>query len=199
MAVREQDIDSIIKTVLADRAFYKNGGGMTLSGGEPMLQVPFTAGLLARAKQEGIHTAMDTAGNVSFDCFETVLPYTDLFLYDLKCMDNALHKNTTGCPNTLILENFTRLADKGAAVTVRIPVIPGVNNNINNMAATAGFIKQTGYAGVVELLAFHPLGGGKYEQLGLTYEARELVTPSREELERLARPFKDNQWEVSIS
>ena len=190
MTVREEDSAKIIGVVALDKPFYKDKGGMTVSGGEPLLQADFTAELLKGAKTLGIHTAVDTAGCVPYANFQTVLPYADMFLYDIKCMDDGTHRRATGVSNKLILDNLARLSACGAGIAVRVPVIPGVNNTAGNMERTAEFLLGLP-AGVesVELLNFHRLGGGKYGPLGLEYPAADLLPLSKEELRTLAAPF----------
>lgn len=185
MSSRKADSQDILSTVLLDRPFYKETGGMTVSGGEPMLQSEFALALLRGAKEAGISTALDTAGAVPFERYETVLPFVDLFLFDMKCMDPATHRRATGVDNALILDNLGRLSEHGANILIRVPVIPGVNNSAENMAALADFLAPLKGIEGVELLPYHPLGGGKYESLGLVYPSSALTPPSKEEMEAL--------------
>ena len=119
---REMTAEQVLATVLRDRAFYdQTGGGLTLSGGEPLLQAQFCAEVLGMAHHEGIHTAVDTCGAVPWEAFEAVLSVTDIFLYDLKHTDPTVHRKYTGADNALIIENLRRLSASGAAIEVRIP------------------------------------------------------------------------------
>ncbi len=193
-------VQQVLDTALRDAPFYRNsGGGVTCSGGEPMLQHAFLRELLSQAKAHGLHTAVDTAGNVPFSWFEEVLPYTDLFLYDLKCMDEGAHALATGAGNRLILENILQLSQAGAAIWVRIPVIPGVNDTEDNMARAAQFLRPLKGVRLVELLTFHRLGGGKYESIGRSFEAMDLKPLSKEEMQGLSRPFGDIGIPVKVS
>ena len=187
MSSRRAGSDEILSTVLLDRPFYKETGGMTVSGGEPMLQSEFALALLRGAKEAGVSTALDTAGAVPFERYEAVLPYVDLFLYDMKCMDPQTHRKATGVDNALILENLPRLCGRGARVLIRVPVIPGVNDSEDNMAALGAFLAPLEGIEGVELLPYHPLGGGKYESLGLSYPSAGLEPPSREAMEALCQ------------
>lgn len=197
---RDYAAAEVLEIVERDKPFYVNsGGGMTCSGGEPMLQTGFLEELLRGAKALGIHTAVDTAGNVPFRLFEHVLPHTDLFLYDIKCADAAAHAAATGADNRLILDNVRRLSEAGAALWVRIPVIPGVNGTLDNMARTAGILRGLDGVQLVELLTFHRLGGGKYESLGKTYAALDLAPLTKEEMQALSKPFTDNNIDVKVS
>ena len=179
--------DEVLDVVLRDLPFYKSTGGMTCSGGEPLLQYEFAAELLEKAKSKGIHTAVDTAGNVAFERFEKVMPYTDLFLFDLKCSDDAAHMKATGAGVSLIHENLRRLSEAGATVWVRVPVIPTINNTAHEMLKIADLVKPLDGVRLVELLSFHKLGGGKYESLGKPlYQAMDLNPPEKEEMSALA-------------
>jgi pyruvate formate lyase activating enzyme len=192
-------VEDVMKTVRADAPFYRNsGGGMTVSGGEPLLQPEFTGALLAAAKAEGIHTALDTAGNVPYERFEAVLPNADLLLFDLKCMDNERHLQAVGAENTRILENLRRLGQGDTPVWIRIPVIPGVNDTEENMRAVAVFLAALPAVRRLELLPYHSLGAGKHESLGNTYTAAELKAPSKEHMTMLAAMFAGAQYDVRV-
>jgi len=190
---READSADVISTVKRDKVFYVDGGGMTLSGGEPLLQPEFAAELQRLAKENGIHTAVDTAGNVPFSRFELVLEYTDLFLYDIKCLDNNEHIRATGAPNTLILENLTKLSLHNVDILIRIPVIPGFNDTEGHMREIAAFLTNLNRVPNVELLSFHKFGKGKYDSLGMDYAAAELVPPTEERIAELSSYFKTLQ------
>jgi pyruvate formate lyase activating enzyme len=200
MVGKAYTVQDVLDVVLRDKPFYKgSGGGLTCSGGEPMLQKDFLVELLARAKAEGLHTAVDTAGNVPWRFYEEILPYTDLFLYDIKCMDNARHAAATGADNRLILENIVRLSGEGAKIWVRIPVIVGVNDTAENMEQTAELLKPLEGVELVELLTFHRLGGGKYESIGKVYGAMELLPAAKEEMKALSQSFVDFNIPIKIS
>lgn len=191
--------EEVLDEVEKDMPFYKNsGGGMTCSGGEPMLQTEFLRELLMKAKDRGISTAVDTAGNVPFENFLEVLPYTDLFLYDLKSMDDSVHREATGVVNERIKENIRKLSEAGARIWVRIPVIPGVNAEAGNMEATAELLKPLNPE-LVELLTFHKLGGGKYESVGRVYAAKNLEPKTKAEMAELAEPFRAAGIKVKVS
>lgn len=174
----------LLKKISRDQRFYDaSGGGVTFSGGECMLQIEFLERILMLCKQAGIHTAVDTAGNVAWESFERILPYTDLFLYDIKAMDPTVHKRCTGADNTRILENLSRLLDRGAAVWIRIPVIPGVNDSPEEMEKIKAFLRPHPKPEKVELLPYHPMGEHKYAALGKSPQVFEV--PSSEAISRL--------------
>ena len=160
-------VEEVFKEVRKDKAFYNtSGGGVTFSGGECMLQINFLLELLRKCKEEGIHTAIDTAGNVPWESFEKVMPYTDLFLYDIKTANNDTHKKYTGVENALILENAAKLLGAGVRMWIRIPIIPGVNNSPEEIEEIRKFLIQNGYPEKLEILPYHSLGEHKYKNLG---------------------------------
>lgn len=189
-----------MREVLADRAFYQeSGGGVTLSGGEPLVQRDFTLALLERSRAEGIHTAIETAGHVTWEDLAAVLPLTNLVLMDLKLMDTERHRQATAVGNERILANARRLAETNQAVVFRVPVIPTVNETPEAIHAVAEFVRellavrrqrqgndgQTSAPLQWELLPFHCLGEGKYRSLGLDYPATGLQPPSPETMAQL--------------
>ena len=164
---KEYTVDKVMQEILKDKVFYEtSGGGVTFSGGECMLQIDFLEAILKECKKHGIHTAVDTAGHVPFDRFERILPDTDLLLYDVKCYDSEKHKAYTGVDNRLILENLGKLLRTEQAVWVRIPVIPTVNDSVEEMRAIRQFLDSYGYPDKVELLPYHAMGEHKYEAIG---------------------------------
>ena len=164
---KEYTVEEILRVILKDKTFYENSdGGVTFSGGECMLQIDFLEEILKECKKNGIHTAVDTAGHVPFEKFERILPYTDLFLFDVKCLDSEKHKRYTGVGNELILENLARLLRADARVWIRIPVIPEVNDTVEEMKAIRQLLDGCGSPEKVELLPYHALGEHKYEALG---------------------------------
>ncbi|MGI5877644.1 MAG: glycyl-radical enzyme activating protein [Christensenellales bacterium] len=183
-------VDRLIEEVRRDEVFYRNsGGGVTFSGGESMLQIDFLEAALAACRENGLHTAVDTAGNVPYSYFERVLPYTDLFLFDLKHIDPERHRQGTGADNARIVDNLTRLAHRGAdKVWVRIPVIPGLNDSPGGMEAIADFLRTLPPPARVELLPYHRLGESKLAGLGLPRRAR-IEPPARERMDRLTGIF----------
>lgn len=188
LAGRDMSAEAVFAEVVKDKRYYdRSGGGVTCSGGECMLQPEGLAELLRLCRGAGIHTAVDTAGCVPWERFEAVLPYTCLFLYDMKGFGEENHIRNTGAGNRLILENLSRLAETGPAkVTVRIPVIPGANDADDEMAGMAAFLREHGIRSV-ELMPYHRMGEHKYADLGRVTEA--FAIPSGEEMRRLRSLF----------
>ncbi len=182
---QEYTVEEIVKKVLADKSFFEHsGGGATISGGEALSQPKFTLALLKRLKEEGIHTALDTTGFAKWEIVEQTLPYTDLYLLDLKHMDNDIHKQVVGVPNDIILENARRLAAAGAKFQIRVPVIPLFNDNEENIRRTAQFCAELGTEAVttVQLLPYHNLGVSKHLRIS-DEVVQEAVPPSDEKME----------------
>ena len=163
---KEYSVDEVLKEVIKDKAFYEtSGGGVTFSGGECMLQIDFLTEILKKCKENGIHMAVDTAGHIPWESFEKIIPDTDLFLYDIKAMNDEIHKEYTGVSNSLILENLARLLKSNVGVWVRVPIIPGVNDSEDEMKKIKSFFEANGYPEKVELLPYHAMGEHKYVAL----------------------------------
>lgn len=160
-------ISNVLKYVLQDLPFYKkSGGGVTLSGGEPLLQYDFCLELLKELKRNRIHTAIETTAFCEWNKLKEISDYIDLFLIDIKHMDDNIHKELTGVSNRLILENIHRLSELGKQIEIRIPLIPGINDSEENLTQTAKFVSDKVKGAKVTLLLYHRLGSMKYEQLG---------------------------------
>lgn len=185
---KEYTVDEVLKEVVKDKTFYEtSGGGVTFSGGECMLQTDFLVQILKKCKEEGIYTAVDTAGCVPWEHFEKVIPYTDLFLYDIKCMDNEAHKKWVGADNTLILDNLKKLLKSDAHIWVRVPVIGGVNDSTEEMQKIKAFFDENGYPEKVELLPYHAMGEHKYSAIGK--EVTVFEVPDKDKMEKLKKIF----------
>ncbi len=174
--------EQILPKLMEDADFYANsGGGVTLSGGEPLLQSQFCAELLSLLKKEGINTAVDTCLFAPRKALEEVFPYTDTFLVDVKAADGALHKRLTGQDNAPILENLAFLSGKGARIEIRIPFIPGKNDGeIPGIAKILAALPSPVVG--VRVLPFHNLSAGKYEAVAASYPVKDCPTPGPEEL-----------------
>ena len=176
---REVTVEDILPELLEDRDFYFPRGGVTLSGGECLLQADFCRELLACLKAEGIHTAVDTSGAIPREAIEKVLPYTDLFLYDIKAHDEEAHRRCTGYSNRQILDNLVYLDSVGAEIEIRIPFVPDYNDT--EMEAIARFLSTLKNVRGVKVLPYHRLSDGKYRSLGLP-PTPEIRIPSADEI-----------------
>ena len=172
--------------LLEDRLFYHETGGVTLSGGEPLLQADFCAELLGLLKAEGIHCAIDTCGHVPWEAFEKVLPLTDLFLYDFKVASADKHKAFTGCGNARILENLRRLDAAGKPIEIRMIQVPGYNMDEQDLRAAGEFLGALRHVTAVRLLAYHALAGSKYLAVGHPVTLPHVDSPSAADLDRSA-------------
>lgn len=177
----------VLAEILKDKDYYGTRGGATFSGGECMLQIDFLEEILALCKANGVGTAVDTAGYVPFEYFSRIMPYTDLFLYDVKCFTSDLHKEGTGASNALILDNLARLKKEfKGEIIARIPVISGFNANAKELTKVAKFLKELGIE-KVDLLPYHAMGEHKWKALGL--EPAKYIVPSVEEMEEYKKLF----------
>ena len=166
---REIDEDEIISEIIKDRGFYGESGGVTFSGGECLVQADFVASVLSKAKALALHTAIDTSGYVPWQSIEKTLPFCDLYLYDVKCIDPHKHKEYTGVDNSKILANIQKLAQTDKEIWVRVPVIPDFNDTETEMAAIADLVSRLPTITRVTLMPYHTLGASKYPTLGLIY------------------------------
>jgi len=193
MIGRDVSVEEILEEALRDRPFYEtSGGGLTLSGGEPLMQIEFTESLLRSAKEAGFHCAVETCGHADFERFTRILPYIDLFLYDIKDMDEERHKEYTGVTSALILSNLKRLHDVGASILIRLPIIPGLNDRQNHFEGVAQIMMTLPDLLGAEILPYHHLGIGKSEQMGIT-PRRELSieTPKPEAVEKWVKTLRE--------
>ncbi|WP_010166318.1 glycyl-radical enzyme activating protein [Candidatus Epulonipiscium viviparus] len=164
----EKSSDELVALVKKDMIYYKNsGGGLTLSGGEVLLQSDFAADIFKKTKELNIHNSLDTALNVPFHNIKKVLPYTDLVLLDLKLMNSHKHHKYTAVKNELILDNSRRLFDTGIEVHIRVPVIKNINDSIENMHTLLDFIEGYDNVTKVELLPYHDMGINKSNMIGI--------------------------------
>ena len=181
MVGKEAYVDEIIEDVLKDVAFFENsGGGLTVSGGEPLMQPEFTLQLLKSAKENGLHTCIETCGYAKWEHIEALLPYVDIFLWDVKESDDARHKAYTGVSNKRILENLYLLNAAQANIILRCPIIPGFNDRKEHFAAIGLLAEELSSVQRIDIEPYHPLGKPKSESLGETYALEQLSFPSEE-------------------
>jgi len=199
LAGRETTVDAVMEEVLRDRVFYEeSGGGVTFSGGEPLAQPEFLKALLEACRAAGLHSTVDTCGFGPRERLLALAPLVDLFLFDVKLVDDARHRAMTGLPAAPILENLRALAEVHRNVWVRIPVVPGHTDAEADLAATAALV--AGLPGVrhVSLLPFHRTGAAKARRLGRAFPLESLAPPPAERLCALAAVFRDRGLTVTI-
>lgn len=193
-------VAKVMETVEKDRAYYRrSGGGLTLSGGESLCQPQFARDLLRAAKEAGINTAMESMACAKWDTIESILPYLDTYLMDIKHMDGAKHEAFTGKRNDLMLENARKIAESGKTqLVIRIPVVPTFNDTPEEISAIARF--ATGLPGVtrLHLLPYHRLGQDKYTQLGRTYELPQLLPPEPAQMQILLQAAQASGLQCQI-
>jgi len=182
MSSKYYSAEELLEIALHEAKFISNGGGITCSGGEPMLQIDALEALLHLFHENSIHTAVDSAANVPWERFERIMPYTDLFLIDYKLSDNDSHKKYTGVSRDLIASNLKKLSESSKEVWIRMPIIPGVNDNALHIDAAGRELAEIRFSGLIELLPFHRLGSAKYKALGLNYAFEEAQPPAPEEM-----------------
>lgn len=196
---RKMSVAEALAEIERDVPFYdQSGGGVTFSGGEPLLQPGFLSALLRECKTRQIHTVVDTCGYAAWEVFETIRGDVDLFLYDLKLMNNERHQKYTGVSNELILSNLQRLADSGQRITVRIPLIPGINDDSQNLVKAATFIAGLPNITSIELMGYHDIASAKYEALGMAYQLPDTNLPGEAEMQVAARYFQDIGLNVKV-
>lgn len=193
MSGKVMSVDEIIQIIEKERIFFEqSGGGVTFSGGEPLLHSELLIKLLEECGKRGIHRTVDTAGNVREETLLEVAKQTDLFLFDLKMMDSELHKLWTGSDNTLILQNLKKLAETGAGIIIRIPLIGGVNDTDENIEQTARFISElAGDSKEVQLLPYHNIARHKFQKLGIKDKSEKLREPDKEALTSAIEKFRE--------
>jgi pyruvate formate lyase activating enzyme len=188
----------VTKEVLKDEVFYVNsGGGVTLSGGEPLAQADFSVAILKDCREKGLHTAVETAGHVGWPHLEKVISCTDLFLYDLKHLDPEIHEQCVGVSNKIILSNLEKLAGSGKEIVVRTPIVPDFNDRIENVEAISDHVSALGIR-ELHLLPFHRYGKGKYRLLGRECPYPECEETPREKLEQLKHAAEARGLKVVI-
>lgn len=181
-------VDELLKEIAKDEIFYyHSNGGVTFSGGEPLMQPDFLAEIMKLCKQRGIHTAMETSLFAPFKDIEKILPYLDVLYTDIKFIDRDKHKEYTGAVNDLILENILKIDSSSYPVEIyiRIPLIPGINDSRENLLSTVDFCKDIKKLQEIELLPYHRLGIETYKNLGLLYKLPDIAIPTPDRIREL--------------
>ena len=193
--------NDILTILEKERVFINQSkGGVTFSGGEPMLQFDFLLEALQACKDSGFHTTVDTSGQSTPERFRKIIPYTDLFLYDIKHLDNLKHKEYTGVPNDIILSNYRYIAESGNDFMVRIPVIPGFNDDNDHLERLRSFILKEKHDNLkmINLLPYHKIGSSKYKRFNIPYRMENIEQPSAQRMKELKAFFSDIGIRVKV-
>ena len=195
---KEMSLEQLMKEIRKDRVYYEeSGGGVTFSGGEPLVQYTYLREILSMCRSEGIHTTLDTSGHADERAIREIIPFTDLFLYDIKLIDEALHLKYTGISNKSSLSNLDIINDLEKEIIIRFPVITGITNEEKNIEGIARFMTERKIQRI-DLLPYHKMAGNKYRQLGRAYELDHLEDTSEEELQTLKKFFTEQSLHVKI-
>jgi pyruvate formate lyase activating enzyme len=195
----KMSVDAVVAEIQKDVVFYdESKGGVTFSGGEPLMQPEFLLSLLNACGRLDLHRTVDTTGYAEAQILLEVADHTDLFLYDLKHMDTARHREYTGVSNRKIIDNLKLLAGRGAPVNIRLPVIPGFNMDDENIERTGEFVSSLAGVNMVSLLPYHAAAAGKYSRLGVHCFASEILVPSDQELLSIADRLERFGLKVNI-
>lgn len=195
---RKMTVTEVFEELIKDDVFYqKSGGGITISGGEVLMHGDFVEALLKMCKENYLHTAIETSGFGSFDTLKRISKYTDLIMFDIKHMDNEVHKKLTGVSNKIIHSNLRKLSQDYGSIIIRIPLIPGLNDHIRNIEETTKLALEL-KINEIHLLPYHSLGLEKYKQLGLNYTLGEVAKPNVEEVDKLKEAIESNRVKCII-
>jgi len=196
---KKMSVDEVISEVIKDKSFYaRSNGGVTLSGGEVLLQWGFAKEILKECKELSIHTTIETSGYGKWEYFNQVLEYTDLVLYDLKHMDSAEHKKLTGVDNRLILENALKASKRAREMIIRMPLIPGINTSKDNIANLVKFVSTLKKVTEIDILPYHKLGVSKYNQIGQTYKLPNINPPTEQEINEIVKIIQGHGFLVKV-
>ncbi|MGI6424296.1 MAG: glycyl-radical enzyme activating protein [Tepidanaerobacteraceae bacterium] len=189
---KEMTVEEVVEEVMKDNMFYKrSGGGVTFSGGEPLMQPAFLLALLKEFKKQNVNTAIETSGYCDTEVLKEIADYLDIIHYDIKHMDTDIHKKITGVSNELILKNLKALDSKRKKIIVRIPIIPTYNDSEEHIKSVVDFCSDLKSVEKIELLPYHNLGEYKYKSINREYELSELKTPDKEHMEKLLNIVQD--------
>ena len=196
---KEISVDELINEIIKDRVFYEeSNGGVTFSGGEPLMQPLFLVELLKECRTMGVHTSVDTSGYVTTDIINKIADNTDLFLYDLKLMSDDDHQKFTGVSNQIILKNLYELNQLGKKIIIRIPIVPELTDTNENLLAIRGFVSCLSNVIEIDLLPYHRAGEGKYVKYGKENRMVKTESPSPNSMENIQQIFNDLKCKVKI-
>lgn len=195
---KKYSVDELLKVIEKDMVFFEeSGGGVTISGGEPLQQYDFLLKLLKECKKRDIHTCLDTTGLAQQDKMAEIAQYTDHFLYDIKHIDNEQHRKYTGVHNEAILANLSYIDSIGKDIWIRYVLVPGINDDEGDLLKMLAFLKELKHVKKINILPYHKIGGQKYHRFGLEYKMNGIEEPTSEQIEKVSRLFSNAGFEVS--
>jgi pyruvate formate lyase activating enzyme len=199
IAGKRVGVKEILSEIEKDRSFYEeSGGGVTFSGGEPLMQPDFLNALLGECKEKAIHTTVDTCGFARYEIINRMRDKVDLFLYDIKTLDSKRHRKYTGATNSQILRNLKKLAESGSDIVISFPIIPGINDDDLNVTRTAKFVSSLPKVKQVNLLPYHRAGIEKYRSLGKPYKLKEIQPPSNQKIKSVKETIEGLGVKVAV-
>jgi len=199
LVAKMMSVKEVMAEIEKDLIFYdESGGGVTFSGGEALMKPDFLLEMLKECRKKEIHTAVETCGFVKLDSLQMISDYVDLFLYDLKVMDSKKHQNVTGVPNELVLTNLRWLAERHPQVIVRVAIIPGINDDEDNLQQIGKFVATLKRVAEIHCLPYHKAGVNKYQRLGLEYSLPDLLSPDDERMAQIAGTLEQFGLKVKI-
>lgn len=199
LAAKTMSVREVMAEIEKDLVFYdESGGGVTFSGGEAFMQPVFLLELLKECRKKEIHTTLETCGYVNLELLQTMSAYVDLFLYDVKLLDSRKHQSVTGVPNELIVANLRWLAEHHRRVIVRVPIIPGINDDQETLQQIGEFVASLKRITELHLLPYHKAGADKYQRLGRTYQLPDLQSPDNERMEQIAGRLEQFGLKVKV-
>ena len=195
----EVTVADLLTEIRKDLIFYEeSGGGVTASGGEPLLQPEFLKDLLQACKSENLHTVVDTSGLAPWKSYQEIVPLVDIFLYDLKFVDDQRHQKYTGVSNKMILENLQKLTSEGKRIIIRIPLIPAITDVPENLTQIAEYLSALSFIKQIDLLPYNPMGEQKYKKLNKNQKIANLKHQTKKDLEQMKLLFQSHKFQVTI-
>lgn len=196
---KEWTVDDVMVEIERDVPFFdESGGGVTISGGEPLVQVDFLRALLSECRKREIHTALDTCGYVDWKIIDSLKENIDLFLYDIKLIDSDQHRKYTGVANQKILDNLRRLSKNGARIILRVPIVPGITDSKENLSGIGRFVSELDGIERLDILAYHGAAEGKYQRMELPYKTRSIISPDDIKMKECATYLEGFGFQVHI-
>lgn len=196
---KRMSVDELLAVIEKDRIFYdQSHGGVTFTGGEPLMQLEFLDSLLEKCQQQKIHTVVDTSGHTPYENINRIRDKVDMFFYDLKILDDQKHKDMTGVSNELILENLQKLAQTQSPIQIRMPIITGTNDNPGDITQIGEFVSQLPNIKTISLLPYHRMGSQKYKNLNLPFAKSDTQPPTPQRVAEIQSKLEDFGFEVGI-